>query len=732
MKKRIPFLKVLSETALISCGVLAAITVIPTAYGTPFNLLALVITEVILAFLLAFGINGVKRSWLIPCVIFAAGVLLFYLMAKETIAKGAEIAWYSPVRLLSLDFSFLPTPEAPPDVAFPASFVTEFLAFVASVLTLVIGILVTRCSSPIPALAVPLPAFIVGFIYTDCQPALYSAALLLIYWAGVLFGRELIKNEKPRNELGRAAFLVLLACLALLIPVISPRKQFNPIPFAERRGFLDTFGSVRDRLRSNRLRNPKEYELSKEGSREEDETKAFAVNCSRPGDYCLRTHSYGLYAGNLWKAVGDYPGRWNSLKALGTTQKGETAYLRIREFYTSERAAPYAFLPDEDVTVEEAFVRANGRSAYVWVFMPELEFEPVKRTSDEDRYYYFALDEYTLPNGGQYQRKMLDILDTLMSGPLWKEDADLPGGTPNLPLGFYINLDKDGPYKTALKVAELVRSSCRYDLNPGVPPPGRDFIEYFLLQNHRGYCVHFASATTALLQALGVPARYVVGYRVLIPEADVWYDVPINAAHAWTEVYIKGVGWVPVESSAGFPYDLGYGEVAPVETIAPEQTPAPNYTLPPNIDPPMPDNTPRPTRTPGERITRDPNVTPAPGSGGSRSSAWKIVLPSVIGAVILVWQAVGIVIRARRKRSFEQEDHKAAVIAMVKHMQSIRLYGAEKVPNAEELLNEAAFSNHDMKREQRELLRIVRRSARTVCRHKPLKRFALRWLLFKF
>ncbi len=36
--------------------------------------------------------------------------------------------------------------------------------------------------------------------------------------------------------------------------------------------------------------------------------------------------------------------------------------------------------------------------------------------------------------------------------------------------------------------------------------------EYFLLENQRGYCMHFATAATLLLRTMGVPARYVEGY----------------------------------------------------------------------------------------------------------------------------------------------------------------------------------------------------------------------------
>ena len=53
-----------------------------------------------------------------------------------------------------------------------------------------------------------------------------------------------------------------------------------------------------------------------------------------------------------------------------------------------------------------------------------------------------------------------------------------------------------------------------YSLSPGKLPRGKDFIEYFLYENKRGYCAHYASAATMIFRAMGIPARYVEGYAV--------------------------------------------------------------------------------------------------------------------------------------------------------------------------------------------------------------------------
>ena len=93
------------------------------------------------------------------------------------------------------------------------------------------------------------------------------------------------------------------------------------------------------------------------------------------------------------------------------------------------------------------------------------------------------------------------------------------------------------------------------DLDP--LPAGTDPIDYFLNTSGEGYCVHFASAATLMLQAMGIPARYASGYVVFPNDfkksGEGFTAVVTDArAHAWAEVYVDGFGWVPCEVTPGF------------------------------------------------------------------------------------------------------------------------------------------------------------------------------------
>ncbi|MBD2694193.1 transglutaminase-like domain-containing protein [Anabaena catenula] len=63
----------------------------------------------------------------------------------------------------------------------------------------------------------------------------------------------------------------------------------------------------------------------------------------------------------------------------------------------------------------------------------------------------------------------------------------------------------------------------------------------FLLKTRAGHCEYFASATTLLMRALGIPARYAVGYSVHeFSNLEKQYIVRSRHGHAWTMVYIDG------------------------------------------------------------------------------------------------------------------------------------------------------------------------------------------------
>jgi transglutaminase-like putative cysteine protease len=88
-----------------------------------------------------------------------------------------------------------------------------------------------------------------------------------------------------------------------------------------------------------------------------------------------------------------------------------------------------------------------------------------------------------------------------------------------------------------------------YTLNP--PLLGANMVDEFLFDTKRGFCEHFAAAFVFSLRAAGVPARVVAGYQGgEINPVDGYLEVRQYDAHAWTEAWIAGRGWVRVDPTA--------------------------------------------------------------------------------------------------------------------------------------------------------------------------------------
>ena len=122
-----------------------------------------------------------------------------------------------------------------------------------------------------------------------------------------------------------------------------------------------------------------------------------------------------------------------------------------------------------------------------------------------------------------------------------------------------------------------------YSLSPGRLPDGRDFCDYFLFENKRGYCMHYATAAVLMFREFGIPSRYVEGYTLngVDPDDNGNYSVSDRGAHAWPEVFVDNMGWLPVEVTPGFSTDgIGQEDEDSVgtETAATEVTAEPQDT----------------------------------------------------------------------------------------------------------------------------------------------------------
>jgi hypothetical protein len=90
------------------------------------------------------------------------------------------------------------------------------------------------------------------------------------------------------------------------------------------------------------------------------------------------------------------------------------------------------------------------------------------------------------------------------------------------------------------------RNNFEYTLEP--PLLGMNSVDEFLFESKQGFCEHYAGSFVFLMRAAGIPARVVTGYQGgQFNELGGYYILRQADAHAWTEVWLPGRGWVRID-----------------------------------------------------------------------------------------------------------------------------------------------------------------------------------------
>ena len=193
----------------------------------------------------------------------------------------------------------------------------------------------------------------------------------------------------------------------------------------------------------------------------------------------------------------------------------------------------------------------------------------------------------------------------------------LPGHLeqPIFDLALRITENYQTPYDKALAIKNHLSRYYRYTLDAEAPPSNIDFVSYFLLQGKEGYCTYFASAMTVLCRMVGIPARYVEGYLAQPNASGVARVTGLNA-HAWTEVYFSGFGWLPFDATPPQQQENTPPEESPPPEPSPSPSPDPQNTPEPTptTTPAPNENTPEPSNEPEEQPTPspEPSIEPPP------------------------------------------------------------------------------------------------------------------------
>ena len=716
---------ILADALLIAIAVISVPCAVLSAYSVPFSLRPLIMAALLIGLVLAVWMRLPKYGFVAGIAYF--GVLVPLLLFRwRAIRYGFALVRYAMLDLLAPDVPFLNAPE-PIDPAMAGGMMQPeavgwFTLLVMAIFGLSVAWSLIRSRMLILPAIVPVPMFMISLIYTDLPLAHWTVLLFVLYLGTCLVTGGMRVNDSPRYGSVTGIALLLLLLLAVLIRLISPPETYEPISFERRQEIVgervqEIYDDVTN-LMNNRAKRTEDLSDEEEWRRTDD-TVLEAVT-DDGGEQYLRAYSLGSYRENAWHSTSTYAGDWASMGALGSNVArvfgDDRQEMRVTAEHSEMFYVPYGFDPT-GTELRESFLPANGTTEYEWTYRDALP--PAGTVSDaEAAYVAWAGTAYAIEDPAEQEAL--------------RAYAASVGLT-----------DTGDPYETALAVANHVRSNATYSTTPGRIPDGEDFVLYFLQQSRTGYCVHFASATTALLQAMDIPARYVFGYR-FFTEPYVQKTVTDEMAHAWTEVYVPGVGWVPIESTAGAD---GWQEPDPVpdepeatDAPSPEPTEEPTPTPEPTDEPvsgtedeptpeptiaPVPSEPPTPTNPPEpeqDKPTDEPELPPL----NLWWMLWLLVPIAVVGGF---WGA-GVWVRKRRADRFGQKNSREAVLAMYHYQKRLERHGAPKAPQADALAVEATFSNHTMTEGRKQMYAIVKASLQSLEAQPLWKRLIQKYILF--
>jgi transglutaminase-like putative cysteine protease len=165
----------------------------------------------------------------------------------------------------------------------------------------------------------------------------------------------------------------------------------------------------------------------------------------------------------------------------------------------------------------------------------------------------------------------------------------------------------------------------------------------FLTQTRTGVCVQSAFAMTVLARLLGIPARMVEGFTAGTLIGGNKYVVKTSDAHAWTEVYFSGYGWIRFE-----PTPSGQGTATHPNYMGPTQGLGPGTKLPDilkqNKSTGVPNTGPSGNESGNlKKLIQDQGGSAGASAGKSAGTPWAAIVLAVLAAIAVACGVVAIV-----------------------------------------------------------------------------------------
>lgn len=511
-------------------------------------------------------------------------------------------------------------------------------------------------------------------------PKFLPMAGLLAFWALLLLSAALRRQREPGAGLLTLGLTPLVGLLlALGLNVLQP-ADYQPNPhlhaFADRAAELweETVSSVysnqeaqspeqtpqetastalppetrpeapswrADQAAEDRRGQGTSIDLTELGPLRQSSLAIMRVNSDLPGTTYLRGISMGDYTGSTWEPAEPRINQWTCTAGNAALEAGgQMGHMQVHMLtYSAISYLPYYYVCEPGLRLNDVSVRLTDEDReerdFVFYDGPLSALPP--RTGNPD-FSETAYEEHV-------REAYTQLPDSTRSALLQlAEEAGLTSGGADL----------------IEQVAAYIQNAAVYETEMEPFPEEADFAVYFLTEAREGYCVHFATAATALYRALGIPARLVSGF-VFEAKAGEWVNVTGRNAHAWVEVYLERVGWVPVEVTG----------IVGGEPLVEDR----------------------------EDETQKPAETPEPEMEKTAPPAWIEPVLKALSMALGLMAAVGLIVLRRRltlawrTRRFGASDPGRAAVRLRQYARRLERRGVPFPETLEELAQRACFGN---------------------------------------
>lgn len=398
----------------------------------------------------------------------------------------------------------------------------------------------------------------------------------MLFFLFAMYGM-LIFLAAPKRRIGVGCLLYGLTAglFSLCIFLVTLGYQGTPVLAEWRKKTVDRFEEFR--YGSDTL---PQGDLQKAGGLLEGtgEETLLRVEMEEPQELYLKGFVGSVYDGKRWKTLpaedyeGDYEGMLKWLKSKGFS--AVTQYADYDRLIAEDKdTAPdytkvtvdnmnayrkYVYLPEsveswDDIGAEAkrdwqvqatrffgereySFSMVNHASAAAEIeaaswLIDAKEGRKRQYLEAESVYHAFVEDHYL---------KLDENLQSWLKEEFFPEDMDM---------GFS---------EVITQVRRVLRQKVSYSETVSPVPEDREFAQWLLEDSKQGNAVYFASAAVLAFRAAGYPARYVEGYHYsgddagqLQESGEKVAELNCKNAHAWAEIYVSGIGWLPVEVVPG-------------------------------------------------------------------------------------------------------------------------------------------------------------------------------------